>query len=162
LRLSIPSYLSGMLVGLARLLLAHGRAAEARNVYDEASAQISGVAGERLAGEDTRFDARVLGVRLRHALGESTTEEATEELGALQHLKSQVVGRGGMAALQNKPDVLHVRIQAPLAVRIKRYFDLDSHDPQLFDLIINTAKIKPADAADMIVKALSSLPAKAK
>ncbi len=80
-----------------------------------------------------------------------------------------IVGRGGMAALQDKPDVLHVRIQAPFEVRvkriaeqekmtleeakakvkardasdvawIKRHFDLDSHDPQLFDVIINTAK----------------------
>jgi len=102
-----------------------------------------------------------------------------------------IVGRGGMAALQDKPDVLHVRIQAPLALRvkrlqeregltleaaqqkirerdlsdvdwIKRYFGLDSHEPSLFDLIINTAKITPADAADLIVKALALLPAKAK
>lgn len=98
-----------------------------------------------------------------------------------------IVGRGGMAALQNKPDVLHVRIQAPLAVRIKRlaeherisqdeaaqrvkardlsdvewirrYFDLDSHDPALFDVIVNTAKISPAAAADLVVKALAYLP----
>ena len=98
-----------------------------------------------------------------------------------------IVGRGGMAALQNKPDVLHVRIQAPLALRIKRlaehenltqevaqqkirerdlsdvdwikrYFGLESHDPQLFDLVINSAKIEPAAAVDLIVKALDMLP----
>jgi cytidylate kinase len=98
-----------------------------------------------------------------------------------------IVGRGGMAALQNKPDVLHVRIQTPTEVRVKRlaehdnvslevaqqrirerdlsdvdwihrYFGLDSHDPALFDLIINTAKIAPADAADLIVQASRSLP----
>lgn len=97
-----------------------------------------------------------------------------------------IVGRGGMAALQDKPDVLHVRIQAPQALRvkrlqerekltleeaqqrirerdlsdvdwIKRYFGLDSHEPTLFDLIINTAKYKPADAAELIVKALAAL-----
>src|SRR5512139_853816 len=34
-----------------------------------------------------------------------------------------IVGRGGMAALQDKPDVLHVRIQAPLAVRVKRLME---------------------------------------
>ncbi len=100
-----------------------------------------------------------------------------------------IVGRGGMAALQDKPDALHVRIQAPLALRIKRlqereglteeaaqkkirerdlsdvdwikrYFGLDSHEPSLFDLIINTAKITPADAADLVVKTLALLPAK--
>jgi len=102
-----------------------------------------------------------------------------------------IVGRGGMAALQGKPDVLHVRVQAPLEVRVKRlqqreklsedeaqlriserdlsdvdwirrYFGLDSHDPALFDLIINTSKIAPAIAADLIVKALSALPARSR
>lgn len=100
-----------------------------------------------------------------------------------------IVGRGGMAALQGKPDVLHVRIMAPLDVRvrreedcehcsheealqrikerdasdvdwIKRYFGLESHDPQLFDLIINTAKITPVAAADLIIKAMKDLSAK--
>lgn len=98
-----------------------------------------------------------------------------------------IVGRGGMAALQDKPDVLHVRILAPVALRvkrlmeheklsqdeaqkkirerdlsdvdwIKRYFGLDSHEPSLFDLVINTAKYTPADAVDLIIKALETLP----
>ncbi len=102
-----------------------------------------------------------------------------------------IVGRGGMAALQDKPDVLHVRIQAPMEVRlrrmmdrercsrddavarikerdlsdvdwIKRYFGLDSHDPQLFDLVISTAKITPPTAVDLIIQALAALTAKAK
>lgn len=75
-RLGIPSYLSGMLIGLARLLLARGRTAEAAGLYDEAWAKISSVAGERLAGEDTRFDALVLGIRLRLMMGKSTVAEA--------------------------------------------------------------------------------------
>ncbi len=99
-----------------------------------------------------------------------------------------IVGRGGFAALQDKPDVLHVRIQAPLELRvkrlqehqgctheeaqkkirerdvsdvewIKRYFGLDSHEPTLFDLVISTAKYTPADAAELILKALAALPA---
>lgn len=98
-----------------------------------------------------------------------------------------MVGRGGFAALQGKPDVLHVRIQAPLELRIrrlqehekltkeeaqkkirerdlsdvewiKRYFGLDSHEPSLFDLIISTAKYTPAAAADLVIKALAALP----
>ncbi len=98
-----------------------------------------------------------------------------------------IVGRGGFAALQDKLDVLHVRIQAPLELRvkrlqehhgctheeaqkrirerdvsdvewIKRYFGLDSHEPTLFDLVISTAKYTPADAADLILKALAALP----
>ena len=80
LQLGIPGYLCGMLVGLARLLLEQGRAAEARLFYDEAQTQIASVAGERLVGEDTRFDAQVLGVRLRCALGETTRVEAAAEI----------------------------------------------------------------------------------
>lgn len=95
--LGIPSYLAGMLVGLARLLLAGDRATEARALYDEAATMISAVAGERLAGEDTRFDARVLGVRLRHALGESSPAEAIREFAAL--LRAETAPRR-QAALQ--------------------------------------------------------------
>ena len=102
-----------------------------------------------------------------------------------------IVGRGGMAALKDKPDVLHVRIQAPFELRvkriadqekisleeararvkardvsdvawIKRHFDLDSHDPQLFDVVVNTAKLSQAAATDLIVKALAALPTKGK
>lgn len=102
-----------------------------------------------------------------------------------------IVGRGGMAALQGKPDVLHVRVQAPIAERIRhlqehehlseseaqlkikerdlsdvdwirRYFGLDSHDPALFDLIINTSKFTPALAADLIVRAAAALPARSR
>jgi DNA-binding SARP family transcriptional activator len=80
LQLGIPGYLCGMLVGLARLLLEQGRAAEARIFYDEAQTKIASVAGERLVGEDTRFDAQVLGARLRCALGETTRAEAAAEI----------------------------------------------------------------------------------
>ncbi len=82
-RLSIPGYLSGMLVGLARFLLAQGRAEEAHSVYEEAVVQISSVAGERLIGEDTRFEAQVLSIRLRNASGELTGAQAAAELRAL-------------------------------------------------------------------------------
>jgi hypothetical protein len=102
-----------------------------------------------------------------------------------------IVGRGGMAALQDKPDVLHVRIVAPVDLRIKRvrqregmteqealqrvawrdrtdvewikrYFDLDSHEPGLYDLVINTRNITPAVAVEMILDAFKTLPAKGK
>ena len=102
-----------------------------------------------------------------------------------------IVGRGGMAALQDKPDVMHVRIVAPPEVRIKRvqqregiteeearqrvdwrdrtdvewikrYFDLDSHEPGLYDLVINTRNITPAVAVEMILDAFKAMPKKAK
>lgn len=41
---------------------------------------IARVEGERLGGEDTPFDAQVLGVRLRHALGELAPTNAAAEL----------------------------------------------------------------------------------
>ena len=78
--LGIPSYLSSMMVSMTRLLLAQQRALEARAFYGEALERIAGVAGERLAGEDTRFDARVLGIRLRCALAETLPAAAVEEV----------------------------------------------------------------------------------
>ena len=78
--LDSPSYHSGMLVDLSRLLLEQGRPAEARPFYDEAVEMIARVEGEQLGGEDTRFDAHVLGVRLRHALGELAPTDAAAEL----------------------------------------------------------------------------------
>ena len=82
-RLDSPSYHSGMLVELARLLLEQGRPAEARPFYDEAVEAIARVEGEHLAGWDTRFDAEVLGIRLRHALGELSPTDAAAELRGL-------------------------------------------------------------------------------
>lgn len=83
LRLSIRGYLSDMLLRLARFLLAQGRADEARSTYEQAFTQISGAAGECMASEDIRFDAQVLGIRLRHVMGELTGAQAAAELHAL-------------------------------------------------------------------------------
>jgi tetratricopeptide (TPR) repeat protein len=97
-RLGIPSYLSGTLVDLARLLLEHGRAEEAASIYAEAVELIGSVAGKYLAGEDTRFSAQVLGIRLRHAptvetqdlasLPSAAPANAAAELQALLHQAS--------------------------------------------------------------------------
>lgn len=78
--LDIPSYLSGMLIDLARLLLEQDRASEARPFYDEALEMISTVEGQHLAGADTRFEATLLGLRLRRALGRLTNSAAAAEL----------------------------------------------------------------------------------
>ncbi len=82
-RLSIPTYLSGILIKLAQFLLSQERADQAHTIYDEALAQISGVSGERMAGEDTRFDAQVLGIRLKYALGEWSGAKAAAEIRAM-------------------------------------------------------------------------------
>lgn len=78
LNLSIPGYLPDMLVGLGRCLLAQGRLEEARRVHAEALDQIANGTYERIADGDIRFEAQVLGIRLRHALNESTEALAIE------------------------------------------------------------------------------------
>lgn len=99
-----------------------------------------------------------------------------------------VLGRGGQVVLAKKPDVLHVRIIAPLALRIQRhaeraglspeearevvlgrdratadfvqrYYGADVADPALYDVMINTVRVTPVAAAGLIIEALGKLPA---
>lgn len=98
-----------------------------------------------------------------------------------------IVGRGGQAILQDKPDVLHVRIVAPYQVRVKnlverenlslggakdiaikhdrasaeylkRFYNIDWEDPMLYDLVINTHKYNIRTVAHIIVNAVGHLP----
>ena len=93
-----------------------------------------------------------------------------------------MVGRGAEVITQLLPDVLHVRLVAPLSKRIthaeefyglspnaatmkvseedrarrrylSRYFDADCDNPLLYHLVINTAKTGLAGAAEIIVEA---------
>jgi cytidylate kinase len=95
-----------------------------------------------------------------------------------------VVGRAAEVITQLLPNVLHVRLVAPLSKRItraeefyglspngatikvseedharrrylRRYFDADCDNPLLYHLVINTAKIGLAGAAEIIVEAAS-------
>jgi cytidylate kinase len=100
-----------------------------------------------------------------------------------------IVGRGGFSVLAGLADVLHVRIQAPLEVRIKRVAELPevgsmvkaeamvkANDHLLktfiesvygtawdkagnFDLVLDTGKLTVETAASMIVEATRALPA---
>lgn len=99
-----------------------------------------------------------------------------------------IIGRGGQAALRGRPGVLHVRVVAPLELRIRRhaeraglsledaraavaqrdrasldyvrhFYNLDATDPELYDLVVNTGKMTPAAAVDLIIKAVDHLPA---
>lgn len=47
-----------------------------------------------------------------------------------------VVGRGGQAILRGRPDVLHVRIEAPLEHRVRRLLERDDHTPTQAELEI--------------------------
>jgi cytidylate kinase len=97
-----------------------------------------------------------------------------------------IVGRGGQMVLRDHPDVLHVRIEAPLDDRIRRVQDMqgvtasaarrliDEHDqasarylergfkadwddPYLYHLLINTGRWDLEAAAQLIVEAAEKL-----
>ena len=100
-----------------------------------------------------------------------------------------IVGRGGQAILKKRPNVLHVRLEAPLGTRIHRvqtregmsyqaaksqvaehdeaaaqyllrFFKIRWDDPLLYHLVINTGQWELEAAAQVIVYAASQLPAK--
>jgi len=91
-----------------------------------------------------------------------------------------IVGRGGQVVLRDAPQALHVQIVAPFQHRVatlgeregleereassrlrasdrartdylRRYHRVDWMDPTLYDLVINTAKVSPPLAAELIV-----------
>lgn len=98
--------------------------------------------------------------------------------------KVVIVGRGGQIVLHEDPRVLHVRVVAPLEVRVERisarkavspkaalaqikasdrtrrlyfqkFYQMDWDEPTLYDLIINSERIPPDTAVEMICQALS-------
>jgi cytidylate kinase len=98
-----------------------------------------------------------------------------------------ILGRGAQAILKDMPDVLHVRIEAPLSARLQRiqdqevisleaaqviatqrdkaaadyldrFYGIDWSDPMLYDLVINTRKWGVESAAHLIANAISYLP----
>lgn len=112
-------------------------------------------------------------------------------LGAVAHVMHElaeqgnvvIVGRAGQVILAGRPDVLHVRVCAPIAVRaeriarrhgvsleqaraqveasdaarrayLRRYYHVRWDDPYLYHLIINTAGLSVSEAAELICVAL--------
>ncbi len=97
-----------------------------------------------------------------------------------------IVGRAGQMILREEKGVLHVRVVAPLAVRIertasdmklepaaakklveqsdraraqylKRYYHANIDDPGLYDLVINTGRLTVEQAAGIVCAALDML-----
>jgi cytidylate kinase len=97
-----------------------------------------------------------------------------------------IVGRGGQAVLQGWPNTLHIRIIAPLDVRVRRLvrrqaipeeaalaqirtsdrrrkrfvqraYHVDWADPALYDLVLNTAALNVARSASLICHTVNSL-----
>lgn len=106
-----------------------------------------------------------------------------------------IIGRGGQIILKDTPGVLHVRIEAPVEMRIvrvklqlkeapgapksekslnraasdliakrdtasadylKRYFDIDWHDPRLYHMVLNLGKLSIEQAVQVILAAARS------
>ncbi|MBN1248895.1 MAG: cytidylate kinase-like family protein [Anaerolineae bacterium] len=97
-----------------------------------------------------------------------------------------IVGRGGQAILQEKPGVLHVRLNAPegaRALRVKeregvslaaaidltktkdqsaiayleRFFGINWDNPTLYHIVLNTGKWELSDVAEILIDALTHL-----
>ena len=98
-----------------------------------------------------------------------------------------IVGRAGQAILQDDPDVLHLRVVAPLQTRIqrivkahqistkaaraqiedsdrfraqylKRFYNIQWDDPSLYHLVINTGHISLETSAEVVCSALRHAP----
>ncbi len=96
--------------------------------------------------------------------------------------KVVIVGRAGQAILRERPDALHVKIIAPEGLRaerlaarknispeaaaaqvqasdrarrdyLRRYYQARWDDPQLYDLVLNTARLSVPQAADLVCQA---------
>jgi cytidylate kinase len=95
-----------------------------------------------------------------------------------------IIGRAGQVILRNHPQVLHVKVIAPSALRanriaqlqdisleaakaqietsdrnrknyLQRYFHVRWDDPEIYDLIVNTDRLEPEQAACLICQALT-------
>jgi cytidylate kinase len=98
-----------------------------------------------------------------------------------------IVGRAGQAILQKDPDVLHLRVVAPLETRIqrivtahhvssqaaqaqikesdrfraqylKRFYNIQWDDPSLYHLVINTGHISLEASAEVVCCAVHNTP----
>jgi cytidylate kinase len=110
-------------------------------------------------------------------------KEVMNELAAVGNVV--IIGRAGQVVLGERPDVLHVRLVAPLKLRtervasrynislkaaheqvkasdryrqkyLKRFYNVDWDDAGLYDLVLNTAHFTPEASADLICKAVHS------
>jgi cytidylate kinase len=95
-----------------------------------------------------------------------------------------IIGRAGQVILSNFPNTLHVKVIAPASIRarriaethnipieaasaqietsdrarrnyLRRYYHVRWDDPELYDLIVNTQRLSPDQAACLICQALS-------
>lgn len=141
---------------------------------------------------------KTVSVRQRGTAGTPTlSEETIDEVQYVELIKRSIrvayeagdiviVGRGGQAVLQDEPNVLHIRVVAPLGVRIARlqeqaeltvedaqrklshqdrataeylgrFFGVRWEDATLYGLTINTNRLSIETAAQVVVDAVVSM-----
>lgn len=125
-------------------------------------------------------DLGLLGIRpspQARAAYHQAVRQVMEELVSEGHVV--IVGRAGQVILHGHPEVLHVQVVAPVAVRaeriarrqnipfeaalaqvtasdrtrrnyLRRYYRARWDDPLLYDLVVNTERLTPAAAAELI------------
>lgn len=153
-----------------------------REVINQAARQ-SGAPEVALAVID---DLDLFGLRPSYRARQAYREAVKAVLEEMAEEGSVVIlGRAGQVVLKRRPDVLHVRVIAPLELRIqrvaerqgipeaaaraqvensdssrrnylRRYHHVDWDDPELYDLVINTANLSASVVVKLIIKALSA------
>jgi cytidylate kinase len=155
---------------------------DASDRFDKARALVERILNPLQPGLDSQHQSHKA---ISFENGSAMTEAQVRDLILAAHSQGNVVivGRGSQVVLAGMPDVLHVRIVAPLETRIKvwqereglsfedaskrvhnrdkahvdfvkHFFDTDISDPALYDMVINTAKFPPGVAADLIIEGL--------
>ena len=153
---------------------------------------------ERLFGYQSHVVARVSTRQRDNTGAETLSAQSLNEAYCIDLIRTTIraaykqdnvviLGRGSQAILQDMPNVFHVRVVAPLDVRVrriqtedkglstqkardwavaqdqktaqylKRFFGIRWDDPMLYHLVINTDKLKPQSAAEFIAQAVTHL-----
>lgn len=134
--------------------------------------------------EDIRGVRKPSEIRLTDAQAVTMVRGVIEA--AYRNGKVVIVGRGGQAILRGRPDVLHVRVEAPLEHRVARlvarngldameaervieerdraardyvmrFYDLDPADSMHYHLVINTGLLDTETAAQVIALAVQQM-----
>lgn len=147
--------------------------------------------GRKLTVAEMRtWEEDIRGVRTPAVVRVSDSQAIAMVQGAMDAASKRgnvvIVGRGGQAILRGRPDVLHVRIEAPLEHRVqrlvmrdeltpthaeleiedhdraardyvRRYHDLEPHDPMHYHLLINTGLLDLETAAQVIALAAQQM-----
>jgi cytidylate kinase len=157
-----------------------------RLVWREVINQAGRIAGSPEAALAAIDDLGLLGIcpspeacsAYRHAVKQIMHELANQG-------KVIIIGRAGQMILGGRPKVLHVQVIAPRSLRVervaarqeismdcafaqvdasdrrrrsylKRYYNVRWDDPNLYDLVINTANLSPTAAAQLITQTLTN------